>query len=874
MLKSKSLTAVCLLVVGILLGASAQATVINVPGDYAGIQEAINYASNGDTVLVAPGTYSGPLTYNGKLITVLSSDGPLETIITADDSENLVTFTDGETADAVLHGFTLQGGWIGVLCENAAPTISYNILTHQNIYNWAAISLGGDGYATLGNSPAVIINNTIIYSTNGGISTFSTVAPVIKNNIIAFNNHYGIHREGRMTGVPFPELSYNDVYGNLVNYYEISDYGVGTISSNPLFTADFELSFYSPCIDAGDPDPIYYDPNGSRNDMGALPMTQEMPEPEVLHVPAEYPTIQEAIDAAEFGDTVLVAPGEYYGPLCFKGKLIKVVASGGPLATTITADDSENLVTFTDNESAGAVLHGFTLQGGWSGVLCENAGPTIAHNVFSGQNITNWAAISLGGDGYGTLGNSPAVIINNTIVNSANGGISTFSTAAPVIKNNIIAFNDHYGIHREGRMAGVPAPQLSYNDVYGNLVDYYEIWDYGVGTISLDPLLTLDFELNPSSPCIDAGDPDPIYNDPDNSRNDIGAVPYVLSAVGDIQGTVTVNGEGFNGVTVNLYDSSSFLGSTNTDTYGGYLFSDLPNGEYWVAIVVPLSYEAEEEIQIVQVAGQIVDVSFVLEPIEITSPPRTRGYWLHQTLAAISGNRKTGETYDDMCEYIELIRLHFNQHPANPVTIFDVDPQASCNERLRDLRRMLRLSGSSGLAADAAANFTATLLNVVSDKLAQWALVSADSATASQAISYCNELLTDDELENDALVLVITQLINRGRMVPSGYIDLSTPDISYRQNDGSIPEGFWLSQNYPNPFNPATEIEFNLAQAGHVQLTVYNLMGQKVKVLINGQKEAGYHRIHFDASGMASGVYLYQLKSGNLQQSKKMLLVK
>jgi hypothetical protein len=51
-------------------------------------------------------------------------------------------------------------------------------------------------------------------------------------------------------------------------------------------------------------------------------------------------------------------------------------------------------------------------------------------------------------------------------------------------------------------------------------------------------------------------------------------------------------------------------------------------------------------------------------------------------------------------------------------------------------------------------------------------------------------------------------------------------------------------------------------------------MGQKVKVLINGQKEAGYHRIHFDASGMASGVYLYQLKSGNLQQSKKMLLVK
>jgi len=252
------------------------------PGGWT-IQQAIDSASNGDTVLVFPGTYYELINFKGKLITVRSSEGPLETTITSalrDENERfinyaLVTFDHRETNEAVLEGFTLEGGWIGIHCIDAAPTIRRNILIGQGVPDWAAICLGGPGYpewVTTGWAPAVIENNTIIFCQNGGISTFSTAPPIIRNNIIAFNKHYGIHREGIQPGVAQPVLGYNDVYGSLVLYYEIPFPGTGSISMDPMLDRSYQLMPGSPCIDAGDPDSRYNDPDGSRNDMGAVPL--------------------------------------------------------------------------------------------------------------------------------------------------------------------------------------------------------------------------------------------------------------------------------------------------------------------------------------------------------------------------------------------------------------------------------------------------------------------------------------------------------------------------------------------------------------------------------------------------------------------------
>jgi len=89
-----------------------------------------------------------------------------------------------------------------------------------------------------------------------------------------------------------------------------------------------------------------------------------------------------------------------------------------------------------------------------------------------------------------------------------------------------------------------------------------------------------------------------------------------------------------------------------------------------------------------------------------------------------------------------------------------------------------------------------------------------------------------------------------------------------------VPVAFALEQNYPNPFNPTTSIEFSVPSTSQVQLKVYNLLGQEVSTLVNGEMKAGYHAVTFDASRLASGVYLYKITAGNFVSTRKMVLMK
>jgi hypothetical protein len=82
-----------------------------------------------------------------------------------------------------------------------------------------------------------------------------------------------------------------------------------------------------------------------------------------------------------------------------------------------------------------------------------------------------------------------------------------------------------------------------------------------------------------------------------------------------------------------------------------------------------------------------------------------------------------------------------------------------------------------------------------------------------------------------------------------------------------------LYQNYPNPFNPSTNIAYDVLNAGHVTLTVYNVMGQAVKTLVNENRSMGRYAVSFDATGLSSGIYFYTVKVNNFSDTKKMLLV-
>ncbi len=104
--------------------------------------------------------------------------------------------------------------------------------------------------------------------------------------------------------------------------------------------------------------------------------------------------------------------------------------------------------------------------------------------------------------------------------------------------------------------------------------------------------------------------------------------------------------------------------------------------------------------------------------------------------------------------------------------------------------------------------------------------------------------------------------------------DLLNPD-----GPAVLPEGFALSQNYPNPFNPTTKIDYTLATSERVQIDIINLMGQVVRTLVDEQVGSGTHTVEWDATDsngrqVASGMYFYRFRAGNVSQTKKMTLLK
>lgn len=100
------------------------------------------------------------------------------------------------------------------------------------------------------------------------------------------------------------------------------------------------------------------------------------------------------------------------------------------------------------------------------------------------------------------------------------------------------------------------------------------------------------------------------------------------------------------------------------------------------------------------------------------------------------------------------------------------------------------------------------------------------------------------------------------------YLDTDHVEKSY------IPGEIELHQNYPNPFNPTTTISYDLLTAKYVKLEVYNLLGQKMKVLENGFKESGSHQVTFNGDNLSSGIYFYKLRSDNILLSRSMMLIK
>ncbi|MBC8234231.1 IPT/TIG domain-containing protein, partial [bacterium] len=246
-----------------------------------------------------------------------------------------------------------------------------------------------------------------------------------------------------------------------------------------------------------------------------------------IHVPVDQPTIQAGIDAAEAGDTVLVADGTYTGAgnknLDFFGKAITVTSENGAENCTIDCEGDGRGFNFHSSEGKDSVVSGFTITNGsvsynGGGIQCSYSSPTITNNIISWNLSTN-------GGGICCLESSAPAITNNFIgANGAiqGGGIYCDNTSSPIIANNtitnnlaqlegggIISLNESSPAVVINTVLWDDSPQEIVGSVTATYCDVQGGWE-GEGNIDTDPLFVApgengDYHLSDYSPCIGAG---------------------------------------------------------------------------------------------------------------------------------------------------------------------------------------------------------------------------------------------------------------------------------------------------------------------------------------------------------------------------------
>ncbi len=448
---------------------------------FASIQRGIDVAVDGDTVLVSKGIYLENLDLVQKSIVLASESGPDSTILQGAVPMTPILICDGSVdSTSEVSGFTFQNsnaihlltatdgsrvrirgnkftGLVGdqtlIFCHNSHPCIEKNLFISNTVGN-ACIGVYIDS------TRADITNNTF-QSNSRGFYCLSGLA-VAKNNIVVGSSEYGVSGN-------FAVLAYNDVWNNGIDYDGGATPGLGNISADPLFQAPVELNFNlsanSPCVNAGDPEPIYNDPDGTRNDMGALPFATPDPRREVPH---EYPTIQSAIDAAVSGDTVLVDNGHYFERINFLGKKITVashylidadtmhiyqtIIDGDTLSNPIQNGDS-SVVRFVSGEDSTCVLTGFTIRNGHGGIICQSSSPSFPHNRI----VENRE--------YGIRLRSSESVVSSCIVSNNSGHGIAFGSVLRSVEDCIISQNQGDGIHRYGvsEVSAVSRCRISHN---------------------------------------------------------------------------------------------------------------------------------------------------------------------------------------------------------------------------------------------------------------------------------------------------------------------------------------------------------------------------------------------------------------------------
>lgn len=963
------------------------ASVLHVPGDYGTIQAAINAAIDGDTVVVSPGQYNENIRFLGKNILVTSLFDPDSTMIkAADPSKPVVLFSQNEPKGATLRGFTITGSaYGGIECLGSSPTIIGNHIVgnrSSKSNNGAGVSLkntsgslirgniiafdtaaaygpgihvGDDGKTSsfdtvcynvfygnigIGDIRALghvtnlsIFNNTLTSPTFHSIGIQATGTEDIRNNIITGSVAYGIWVNDYPS---VATVSYNCVFGNPHDFLNVT-MGPGNIALDPQFAApgvrDYRLQATSPCINTGDPSPVFNDPDGSRNDMGALPFVQGPPQPELLNL-VQWKKSDGGNDHW-YGIYAVVTNFE-----AARQKAATMIKDSTPwhLATITSPQENQFLM---DHVLAGTnqPQHGVGDQFYLGGVYLDTEWTWLTGEPFG---YVNWApgepnnfgienAMAIFGpnnsDSRRPFGFWNNVVRSDSTTDPINTAWSLFEWEGqqgggqdPIPTNEwIILYCPHAFVDSSGL---VPGMVLTAYDPQGVLC--------GKGLVDttgkFGPML--------------------VYADDPYTAVDEGAQP------GDVI-SFKLNGQ-------TVFPTPPVIWTRNGDVFQVCNFQfgicqQIPLHTGWNLVSWNVSFDGPTESLIAGIKGCVdlmlgfdqgglVYLPNLPEFSTLTNVDHRHGYWIkvncNTTLTVCGGPTGCADPINifsgwNLVSYLPMtpmavptafatimgnlqVALGYDNGgktylPGSPEfnTLTELDPgfgywvRSSGPATLRYFRcgdsveRDIPAPTVSSTVALGSRFWMSlygsaiTLDGVPIAKGTPVEFVTQDNVVVGKSV-YGDGILrfvpvygADAQdaatksfpAEGDKVFAVIngTKLYPAITWTGQGTVQKLTE--LYSSADGNIPRDYSLSQNFPNPFNPQTTISFGLPQASRVKLVVYNVLGQAIKTLADDNFTAGTHTALWDGTNatgtpVSSGVYFYRIEANNYIASKKMIMLK
>ena len=508
----------------------------------------------------------------------------------------------------------------------------------------------------------------------------------------------------------------------------------------------------------------------------------------------------------------------------------------------------------TYNSGSSGTIQYSTIQNALTAITCNSTLPTISDNIIQSNNTGIYVL---------NVSTPTNQISNNTIQNNSSRGISLYS-ASPKIYNNFISSNGMYGISGYSS-----SPYLMGNTISGHSSNGLNLTYYS--SAKLVPWNAYGYYWSAGHNKIQSNSGDGI-NASYWSNLYLGSSPYggynsingntnkELSASYNCNIMAEINWWGADPPNVN-----EFYANQSTIDYSPALPSD-PNQTQGTVRRANGSSNLSQEINVpsdlenahkLQLDGKFDEAIAVYDSyINANSTDSKSAYALVRIDECYKLSGKEGAV-----AYLDnTIKTKANKNNELDAVSLELKNQYLIQEKKYE---------------EVVNNFNELAKKFKSNKdVEKHSLYNAGYVYLTYLNDYKNaankfaELATKypyDELVSESKYLL-------GNLDANNQQKLATPNII--QSDLSVPTDYALDQNYPNPFNPATTITYQLPKSGSVTLKIYDMLGKEVKTLVNEQKEMGKYTVQFDASSLASGMYVYQLRVNDYTSTKKMLLLK